>query len=148
MNLASKNSYRTGIWLSNIINYSRGSHWGGWVRWMQHIWKTTFGGRRPSEEDDLLWKTTFCGRLPFLEDYLLWKMTFSGRTTFSGRWTLVKDDLWWWLLPLTFTEELRPNWNCYQLSQPEIEFAIVEKLCSIVHALMCRKKMAFVGKDD
>ena len=34
-NLAPKNSYQTGIWLSNII--SQGGHGGGWDRQRQHI---------------------------------------------------------------------------------------------------------------
>ena len=52
-------------------------------------WKTTFGGRRPSEEDDLRWKTTFGGRRPSGEDDLGWK------TTFSGRQHSLEDNLWW-----------------------------------------------------
>ena len=28
-------------------------------------WKTTFGGRRPTVEDDLHWKTTFNGKTSF-----------------------------------------------------------------------------------
>ena len=32
--------------------------------------KTTFGGRGPSVEEDLLWKTTFGGRRPSVEDDL------------------------------------------------------------------------------
>ena len=31
------------------------------------MWRTTFGGRRPSVEDDLHWKTTFCGKMTFGE---------------------------------------------------------------------------------
>ena len=38
-------------------------------------WKTTFGGRRPKEEDlsvedDFCWRTTYGGRQPSVEDYL------------------------------------------------------------------------------
>ena len=33
-------------------------------------WKTTFDGRRPSREDDVIWKTTFNGRQPSMEDGL------------------------------------------------------------------------------
>ena len=40
-------------------------------------WKTSFGGRRPSVEDDLWWKTTVGGRHPLVADTLWWKMTFS-----------------------------------------------------------------------
>ena len=43
-----------------------------------HRWKMTFGGRRPSVEDDLWWRTTFDGRRPVVEDDLRWKMTFAG----------------------------------------------------------------------
>ena len=32
--------------------------------------KETFGGSRPSMEDDLIWKTTFDGRRPLTEDDL------------------------------------------------------------------------------
>ena len=42
-------------------------------------WKTTFGGRRPSVEDDLQWKITFGGRQPSAEDDFWWKATFVGR---------------------------------------------------------------------
>ena len=42
-------------------------------------WKTTFSGRRPLVEDDLRWKTTFSGRRPAMEDDPLWKTTFNGR---------------------------------------------------------------------
>ena len=70
-------------------------------------WKTTFGGRQPSVEDDLWWKTTFGERPPSGKDNLRWKATFGGR-----------------------------NLNCYQLSQPEIENASVEKFmrhCACTH---------------
>ena len=69
-------------------------------------WRMTFGERRPSVEDDLWWKTTFGGRRPLVEDELLWKTPFGRRrslveddlrwgTTFSGRRPSVEDDLWW-----------------------------------------------------
>ena len=45
--------------------------------------RSTFGGRRPSVEDDLRWKTTF------LEDDLWWK-TNSGR-----RRPYMEDNVWW-----------------------------------------------------
>ena len=43
----------------------------------------TFGGRRPSEKDNLQWKTHS------VEDDLWWKMTFGGRRLW------VKDDHGW-----------------------------------------------------
>ena len=58
----------------------------------------------------------------------------------------MKDDLWWLLLPLTVKTQLSPNRNYYQLSQPEIEFAIVENVCGIVHAHLCRKEDIFMQK--
>ena len=70
-------------------------------------WTTTFGGRQPSVEGDLWWKTTFGERPPSGKDNLRWKATFGGR-----------------------------NLNCYQLSQPEIENASVEKFmrhCACTH---------------
>ena len=88
---------------------------------------------KPSVQDDLRWKKTFSGRQPLVEDNLHWKMTFSGswpsvesnlqwKTTFGRRWPLAEDNL-----HLTVKTQLSPNRNCCQLSQPEIEFAIVEK---------------------
>ena len=44
-------------------------------------WKTTFGGRWPSVEDNFYWKTTFGGRWPLVEDNLRWKTTFGGEAT-------------------------------------------------------------------
>ena len=136
-----KNSYRT-----NILKRCQGSHWGGWAwrghpsgeddhRWKPLLeddlwWKTTFSKRQPPVEDDLWWKMTFGGRQPSVENKLWWK------TTFGWRQKLVEDDLSWGLLPLTVTKELSPNWNCYQLSQPEIEFFFVEKCmrhCACTH---------------
>ena len=41
-----------------------------------------------------------------------------------------------WLLPLTVTVQLSPNRNCYQLSQTELKFAVVEKCmrhCACTH---------------
>ena len=55
---------------------------------------------------------SFSGRRPSRKGDLWWKTTFSGRQ---------------WILPLTVTAQQSPNQNYYQLSQPEIEFAIVEK---------------------
>ena len=37
MNFALKNTYRTGIWLSNIIKHCKGGHLGGWACQRQHI---------------------------------------------------------------------------------------------------------------
>ena len=44
-----------------------------------------------------------------------------------------------WILPLTVVAQLSPNQKCYQLSQPEIEVAVVENVCGILHVHMCRK---------
>ena len=43
------------------------------------LWKTTFVGRQPAEEDDLRLKTTFGGRRPSVEDDLQWKTNFGGQ---------------------------------------------------------------------
>ena len=85
-----------------------------------NLWrKTTFDGRQPSVEDN---------QQPLVEDNLQWKMTFG-------------DDL-----PFTITAQLSPNRNGYQLSQPEIEFAIVEMYAALcMHA--CVDKNTFLGKD-
>ena len=59
--------------------------------------KTTFGGRRPKEEDNFLWKTTLVWRRPTEEDDLRRKSTYGGRrptekddlrrkSTYGGRW--------------------------------------------------------------
>ena len=72
----------------------------------RQIMKTTFGGRRPSLEDDLWWRMIFGGRRPLVEDNLWWKTTLGERRplveddlqwkkTFSGRQPLVEDDLGW-----------------------------------------------------
>ena len=74
------------------------------------LWKPTFGGRRPSVEDDLQWKITFGGRQPSVEDDLWWKTAFGGRQT-----SVVTPPFW------TVTAQLSPNRNYYQLSQLEIE---------------------------
>ena len=60
-NLAPKNSHLTAIWLSNIIRNCPWGQWGGWVWQRLHVednlrWKTVFGGRQSSVEDDLLCK--------------------------------------------------------------------------------------------
>ena len=69
-------------------------------------WKTTFGRRQPSVEDDLQWKMTFSGRWPSVEDNLRWKTTLVGRlpsveddlgwkTLLGGRWPWVEDNFGW-----------------------------------------------------
>ena len=52
-------------------------------------WRTPFGGRRPSVEDDFWWKTTFVDRRPSVEDKIQWN------TTLGGRWSLEVDNLRW-----------------------------------------------------
>ena len=47
---------------------------------------TTYDGRRPMMEDDLLWKTTYDGRSPMMEDNL-WCTT-----TYDGRQLMMQDD--------------------------------------------------------
>ena len=41
------------------------------------------------------------------------------------------------------TAQLSPNRKCYQLSQPEIEFDVMERC--VWH---CAEKMSFLSKDD
>ena len=99
-------------------------------------WKVTYDRRQPLVEDDLQWMTTFGGRQPSVERRVLVEEDLLWKTTFSGRQPSVEDDLRWWLLPLTVTAQQSPNWKCYQLSQPEIEFAIIEKCmrhCACAH---------------
>ena len=70
-----------------------------------------------------------CRRWPLVEDMLRGNLRW--KTTFGWRQPLMEDDLRWWLIPLTVTAQLSPNQNCYQVSQPQTEFAIVEnaELC-------------------
>ena len=75
------------------------------LRAINYLWNwkggTTFGGRRPSVEDELWWKTPCCGRRPLVEDNLRWKTTFGPlaeddllwKTTFDRRQPLLKDNL-------------------------------------------------------
>ena len=69
------------------------------------LWKTIFVGRGLLMEDDMLWKTSFGGKQPFLEDLFWWNTTFNGiqpskkdipkwRTIFDGRQPSMQDNLW------------------------------------------------------
>ena len=51
-----------------------------------------------------------------------------------------------WLLPLTVTAQPSPNRNCYQLSHPEIEFAIVEKCMRHCSCTRVQKRRHFKAK--
>ena len=142
-------------WLLSLITGSIFQKWTSLVRSMQIFYKT-FGGRRPYVEDNLQWKMTFGGRRPLVVNDLWWKTTFGGRwpsvegdirwkMTFGGRWPLGEDDLLWWFLLLTVKVQLSLNWNCYQLFQPESEFAIIKKCMRYLHlhAQVCRKEDSF-----
>ena len=115
----------------------------GWAEPHSELNQTTFGWRQPSVDNDLQWNTNFSRRWPLVEDELCWNANFGGRQP------LVEDYLQWWLLPLTVTAQLSPNRNCYQLSQPEIEFFLIEKCMEggriigpIMHHSSLRRKMA------
>ena len=124
------------------------------LRWNKKWWKTTFGGttfggRRPSAENDLCWKTTFCGRQLSVEDNLRWKTTFGGRfplvedylqwtTAFDGRQPSVEDNL---QLKITFGGRrplvLTPPLDSHSKTEPKLEllsdFSTGNRLCH------CRK---------
>ena len=93
-------SYRTEIWYRDFLG-----------------WKTTFHGRQPSMEDDLLWKKPFDGRWPSIEEDLGWK------TAFDGRQPLMEDDL---RLKMTFNGR-----------QPSIEFDTEEPILVTYHHVDC-----------
>ena len=90
-------------------------------------WKTTFGGRRPSLEDNLRWKMTFGGRRLLLEDNLRWK------TTYCGRRHLVEDDLLW---STTFSGR-RPSLDPYVLPTPLCGIFEFGVLFGLVLPILC-----------
>ena len=62
--------------------------------------KTTFYGRRPLEEDNLVWKMTFDGRGLLAEDFaveddLQWKTTFAGslHAAYSALWHFLIEEV-------------------------------------------------------
>ena len=106
-----------------------------------NMWKMTFGKTGPLVKDDLRWKTTFGGRQSLVEDNLC------RETTFIGRWPLLEDDRG---QNTTFvgrrpsvTAQLSQNRNCYQMSQLETEFAIVEKYMQHCTCTRLQKKRHF-----
>ena len=126
-------------------------------------WKTTFGGRQPSMEDDLWWKmtfgerrplvedklrlkTTFGGRQPLVEDNLCWKITFGGRRqplvignprwNFGGRQPLVEEDLPW---KTTFGGDSSPWQSQPNWVQTIISISCLNRTCHYrqMYAALC-----------
>ena len=52
------------------------------------------------------------------------------------------------LITLTVTAQLTPNRKFYQLSQPDIEFHLMEEMYAALCMCMCAKTTTFLGKDN
>ena len=52
------------------------------------------------------------------------------------------------LLTLTATAQLTPNRKSFQLSNPEIEFHVMEEIYAALRMCTCAEKMTFLGKED
>ena len=49
---------------------------------------------------------------------------------------------------MTATTQLTPNRKYYELSQPEIEFHLIEEMYAALCMCMCAEKTTFLGKDN
>ena len=52
------------------------------------------------------------------------------------------------LLTLTATAELTPNRKSYQVSEPEIQFHMMEEMYGALRMYTCAEKTKFLDKDD
>ena len=55
---------------------------------------------------------------------------------------------YWQLLNLTATAQLTLNQKSYQLSEPEIEFDVMEEMYTALCMLMCEEKTTTLSKYD